>query len=120
MPTEKTELRESGYQDLRDAIDPTAAPPDPWPYVELRDDVDNPITRIDITADDRASWVHNQGNQTIRAELEIAATDDDIQADNENPVTIIATASYAVAEAGDEKSWMIRTRSRSLTRTTRS
>lgn len=103
MPTEKTELRESGYQDLRDAADPTAPSPDPWAYVELRDDEDEPITRLEIEVDERAGWVHTGSSQYLRAEIEIAATDDDIQADDENPVTIVGTASYAVADAGEEK-----------------
>ena len=105
MPTEKTELREAGYADLRDAIDPRTDPPDPWAYVELRDEDDEAITRIDVDDDDRGSWSTAEDGQVLRAELEIAADDDDIEADEDDPVTITATASYAEEEDGDEKAW---------------
>lgn len=46
-----TEVTEQAYQDLRQHIIDT------WKYIELRDELDNPIVRLSPD-DQRVSWVH--------------------------------------------------------------
>lgn len=90
-----TEIREDGYQTLRDFIESD------WTYVELRDDDDSQVTRIDIDDDARASWEHDAGAQTLEVEVTVEGSDDDIP----TPTTFTASASYNTDTDGDELAW---------------
>lgn len=96
------EIREAGYQTIRDYIDSGIDVPDGWDYIELRDGQDEQVTRVSITDDDRAGWEHSPGmDQTLEVRVEVEGGDDDIP----TPTTFAASALYNEESGGDELAW---------------
>lgn len=111
-----TEVTEQAYQDLRQHIIDT------WKYIELRDELDNPIVRLSPD-DQRVSWVHetvveeveelidydHRGSpiyettivkklpNTLQLQIVIKGTDADITL----PTTFVKSVIYNVASDGD-------------------
>lgn len=74
-----TEIREAGYQLIREYIDSSSAVPPQWDYLELRDANNDPVTRISVTADSRAQWIHTDSTeQVLIAEIVVTGADSDI------------------------------------------
>ena len=90
-----TEIREAGYQTIRDFIESD------WDYIELRDDDDSQVTRIQISEDDLAQWVHASDAQVLEVEVEVQGEDDDIPLDT----TFTGSALYNEESGGDELSF---------------
>lgn len=84
------EITSQAYQDLRDYIQAN------WKYIELRDDVNGAILRID-PADPRVTWTHVPGAQTLELSVTIKGSDADITI----PQTFASSAIYKVATGGD-------------------
>ena len=80
------EIREEGYQDIRDYIQST------WKYIELRNQ-STPIIRLSVE-DDRASWTHVPDSQVL--ELSITISGDDIPL----PSIITTSALYKFLDGG--------------------
>jgi len=65
------EILGAGYQDLRDYIEAN------WIWIELRDDTNTPILRVD-TSDPRVSWTHTPGDQVLELTIVVSGSDADI------------------------------------------
>ncbi len=85
-----SEIKTTGYQDLRDYIQAT------WAYIELRNDQGAAIVRLPVT-DDRVAWTHQAGAQTLELTVTVKGSDADIPV----PQTIAGSALFKV-EAGGE------------------
>lgn len=98
-----TEIREAGYESVRQFIDSGRVTPGSWQYIELRDGTDSPVTRIDIDNDARAAWQHAAGDQTLIVEVEVTGSDGDIP----TGTTFTASANYNTdgAGGGSELAW---------------
>lgn len=96
-----TEIREDGYESIRQFIDSDRATPNSWQYIELRDDVDDAVIRIDIDGDARADWIHTAGDQVLIIEVTVEGADADIP----TGTTFTASANYLVDTGGDELAW---------------
>lgn len=86
-----TEVREAGYEGLRDFI----VSPDGWRYVELRSEDGTVIGRFDLYGDE-ASWIDASG-QTLQAEVNLTLPDERI----DPPTTITQSLSYDQEEGGE-------------------
>ncbi|WP_003545437.1 hypothetical protein [Desulfotomaculum nigrificans] len=84
------EITASAYQNLRDYIQNN------WKYIELRDDTNTPIFRID-TSDPRVTWTHTAGANPLELTCVISGSDTDITL----PKTFASSAIYNVATGGD-------------------
>lgn len=93
-----TEIREAGYQAVRDYIDSGASTPADWDYIELRDDTNSQVLRVSITGDSRAQWVHSAGDQVLEAEIVVSGGDGDVP----TPTTFAGSAFYKAASGGSE------------------
>lgn len=98
-----TEIREEGYESIRQFVDSGRATPGSWQYIELRDGTDSAVTRIDIDGDARASWIHAAGDQTLVVEVEVQGSDSDIP----TGTTFTASANYNTdtGGGGSELAW---------------
>lgn len=96
-----TEIREAGYETLRDFLVSASTTPSQWDYIELRDDSDNPVTRVSVTGDSRASWIHADGDQVLIVEIVVTGADADI------PLSTFFTGSamYNIDTGGNELSY---------------
>ena len=65
------EITSHAYQNLRDYIQSN------WQYIELQDEQNNPILRLS-PSDNRVSWIHNAGDQTLKLQIIIKGSDTDI------------------------------------------
>lgn len=83
-----SEIREAGYETIRDWLASASG----WDYVALIDDTGAEVTRISISGDSRAAWVHADGSQVLEAEIQISGSDSDIP----TPTTFLESASYQV------------------------
>ena len=83
------EITASAYQALRNYIQQN------WQYIELRDDLGNPILRLS-PSDSRVSWVHNAGDQVLKLQIVVKGSDADIT----KPQTFASSAIYDVATGG--------------------
>ncbi|WP_240371497.1 hypothetical protein [Anoxybacteroides rupiense] len=83
------EITSSAYQALRNYIQNN------WKYIELRDDLGNPILRLS-PADSRVSWIHNAGDQVLKLQIVVKGSDADIT----KPKTFASSAIYDVATGG--------------------
>lgn len=84
------EVTSQAYQNLRDYIQSN------WNYIELRDDTNTPILRIN-TSDSRVTWTHTPGSQTLELSCVITGSDADITL----PQTFASSAIYNVASGGN-------------------
>lgn len=84
------EISEDGYEDIRDHIEST------WVYLELRDDADSQIIRVD-DSDSRLSWTHSDGDQTLEYTITVSGSDSDISP----PQTFEKSALYKEDSGGD-------------------
>jgi len=84
------EITASAYQAIRDYIQQN------WQYIELRDDLGNPILRLS-PADSRVSWIHNAGDQVLKLQIVVKGSDADIT----KPQTFASSAIYDVATGGN-------------------
>ncbi len=87
------EVTEAGYQTIRDFIEGD------WVWVELRDDTDTPIIRIDEPTDPRVTWTHSPGAQVLELQVELAGSDADIEP--LLPQTFQFSALFNVSTGGD-------------------
>ncbi|AXR81485.1 hypothetical protein [Natrarchaeobaculum sulfurireducens] len=87
-----TELPDAGYDDLRDHVQ------DSWSHIELQDDDDEQVTRIEIDDDDRASWSEDGDIRTVT--VTVSGSDDDI----DTPVTVESTHLFNTETGGDSLS----------------
>lgn len=85
------EITQKAYQDLRDYIQAT------WKYIEIRDDKDTPIMRLEVGVDPRVNWSHSANAQTLEITAVISGDDVDVTL----PKTFAKTAIYKVATGGD-------------------
>jgi hypothetical protein len=83
------EIAAAGYQDLRDYIEAN------WKYLELRDETGTPVLRI-TTTDDRLTWTHNAGAQTLELTGVFLGSDADIPV----PQTIASSAIFKASSGG--------------------
>jgi hypothetical protein len=84
-----SEIKQAGYQDLRDYIQNN------WTYIELRDNNGLAVVRLPIS-DPRVSWTHLPGSQTLELTVIVKGSDPDILV----PQTFAGTAIYKVANEG--------------------
>lgn len=83
------EINASGYQSIRDFIQSK------WKFIELRDNTSQPILRLD-TSDNRVSWTHTAGSQTLELTIVVKGGDVGITL----PQTFASSAIYDVASGG--------------------
>jgi len=83
------EITSQAYQALRNYIQSN------WKYIELRDDLGNAIVRLS-PSDNRVTWTHNSGDQTLKLQVVIKGSDSDIS----KPKTFASSAIYDVATGG--------------------
>lgn len=95
------EIREEGYETIRQYIDSSRSTPTDWDWVELRDDTNDPVTRIQISGDTRVAWQHNAGDQVLELEIEIQGDDSDIPLGT----TFTGSALYNTSSDGNELSY---------------
>lgn len=93
-----TEINEAGYETHRRIVNSGLTPPAQWDYIELRDDQDAAVTRIEISDDERAEWTSTVTDQTQTVEVTVSGSDADIS----TPVTLAESALYNVDTGGDE------------------
>lgn len=84
------EITTQAYQNLRDYIQTN------WKYIELRDNTNVPILRID-TSDTRVTWTHTAGTNPLELTCVISGSDADITL----PKTFASSAIFNVATGGD-------------------
>ena len=84
----------AGDQDIREYIESN------WTHIALIDDTDAEETRIDIGADERASFVSGAADNPLTIEVEVEAADADI----EIPTTLVRSELYKTDSGGDELS----------------
>lgn len=84
------EIKEQGYQDIRSYIQSN------WKYIELRDSDNVAVLRLDPT-DNRVSWTHIEGSQTLELTVVVKGSDTEITL----PQTFQTSAIYKVAVDGD-------------------
>ena len=84
------EVTSVAYQNLRDYIQSS------WKYIELKNESDSPILRIDPT-DSRVTWTHNVNAQTLELTCVITGNDADITL----PCTFKSSAIYNVSTGGN-------------------
>lgn len=84
------EINASGYQSIRDYIQAN------WKYIELRDGIGTAILRAD-TSDNRVSWTHTAGSQTLELTIVVKGADAGITL----PQTFASSAIYDVASGGN-------------------
>ena len=87
-----TELPNAGYEDLREYVR------DNWDYIELQDDVDDQVTRIDVDTDDRASWATD--GDIRRVTVTVSGSDADVT----TPVTITSSHLFKADSGGNSLS----------------
>ena len=84
----------AGDQDIREYIESN------WTHIALVDDEGAEETRIDIAADERASFVSGAADNPLTIEVEVEGADSDI----EIPTTLVRSELYKVETGGDEMS----------------
>ena len=84
----------AGDQDIREYIESN------WTHIALVDDEGAEETRIDIGADERASFVSGATDNPLTVEAEVQGADDDISV----PTTLVRSELYKVETGGDELS----------------
>lgn len=82
-------MTNSGYQDIRDHVEAT------WTYFELRNGSQAPILRLPLS-DNRVTWKHLAGSQTLDLEVIIKGSDADVTL----PTTFGGAALFKVASGG--------------------
>lgn len=83
------EITSYAYQNLRDYIQAN------WKYLELQNESGSPIVRLS-PADNRVTWTHNAGDQTLKLQVVIKGSDTDIT----SPSTFAKSVIYNVATGG--------------------
>ena len=83
------EINENGYQSIRDFIQAN------WKYIELRDDTDTAVLRLDPT-DPRVTFTHDTGSQTLELQIVVNGSDAEVTL----PQTFASSAIYDVASGG--------------------
>lgn len=83
------EVTTAAYEDIRAYIEAN------WDFLEPYDDGDSAITRVD-TSDDRITWVHADGAQTLQLEGVFSGDDSDITL----PVTFAGSRVFDVDSGG--------------------
>ena len=89
------EIRDEGYEDIRGFIT------DEWTHIELRDENNDQLTRVEIDEDDRTSWEHEPEEQVLILVFEVTGSDDDIPV----PSTITGSALYPSGGSDNERSF---------------
>ena len=84
------EVTTAGYQDVRDYLEAN------WVYIELRDDADNPVMRLDTT-DERVEWTHESEDQVLVLKVTLQGDDEDVTLPQKFEGSVI----YKQAEGGD-------------------
>ena len=84
----------AGDQDIREYIAAN------WTHIALVDDAGAEETRIDIAADERASFVSGAGDNPLTIEVEVQGSDADISV----PTTLVRSELFKVEAGGDELS----------------
>ena len=85
---------DAGDQDIREYIEAN------WTDIALIDDEGAEETRIDIGADERASFVSGAGDNPLTIEVEVEGADSDIDL----PTTLVRSELYKAETGGDELS----------------
>ncbi|WP_409174842.1 hypothetical protein [Brevibacillus fortis] len=85
------EITANGYQSLRGFIQST------WKYIELRDGSGTPIIRLS-PSDQRVTWTHQAGNQTLELTIVVKGSDADLA--SALPKTFAQSAIFDVASGG--------------------
>lgn len=83
------EINSAGYQSIREYIQSN------WKFIELRNDSGVAVLRLD-TADNRVSWTHQTGSETLELTVVVKGADSDITL----PQTFASSAIYSVATGG--------------------
>jgi len=83
------EINQDGYQSIRDFVQAN------WTYIELRDDTNTAILRLDPT-DSRVSFTHVAGSQTLELQIVVSGSDTEVTL----PQTFASSAIYDVASGG--------------------
>jgi len=84
----------AGDEDIRAYIEAN------WTYIALVDDEGAEVTRLDITTDDRASFVSGSDTNPLTIEVTVEGSDDDIPV----PTTFERSELFKVDTDGDELS----------------
>jgi hypothetical protein len=92
------ELLTSGYQTLRQFANSSLTTPPEWDYIEIYDDGGSAITRVSITGDSRCQWLDVDGDNVMKVEFVVSATDSDIS----YPVTIRSSAIWNAESGGSQ------------------
>lgn len=92
------ELLTSGYQTIRDYANSSSPTPPAWDYIELYDDTGSAITRVSITGDSRCQWLDIDGDNILKVEFDVTASDSDIS----YPVTITSSAVWNAGSGGSQ------------------
>jgi len=90
------ELTSDAYQSIRDFVNSSTGVPNDWDYIELYDDVSNPVTRVSITGDGRCQWLDEDGDKTLQIEFDVTGSDGDIPV----PTTLKYSAVWDSASGG--------------------
>ncbi|MGE6259220.1 hypothetical protein ACQKCU_15160 [Heyndrickxia sporothermodurans] len=83
------EITSQAYQDLRDYIQSN------WKYIELQDESGKAIIRLSPT-DNRVTWSHAAGDQTLKLQVIIKGSDSDIT----KPSTLAKSLIFNVTQGG--------------------
>lgn len=83
------EITTQAYVDLRKYIQSN------WQYIELQDDAGTKIVRLS-PSDNRVTWSHAEGDQTLKLQVIIKGSDSDIV----KPSTFVKSAIFNVVTGG--------------------
>lgn len=92
------EITSTGYQTLLDYLNSSKTVPAEWDYIEVYDDVGDPVTRVSVTGDARCSWTDVDSDTTLTVNFEITGSDADITL----PVTIEKAALWTASSGGKQ------------------
>lgn len=95
-----TELREAGYESLRDLINSSRTAPSQWDYIALVDDTGSEVIRVSITGDADASW-STEDQDSSRTSETMVVTYTITGADLSSlPTTIVKSQLYDTSSGG--------------------
>lgn len=93
-----SELREEGYQTLRDYVNSSNSTPSPWDYIEIYDENSNAVTRVSVTGDSRCQWLDVDSDNVLKVEFDVTGSDSDITL----PVTLEKSALWNESSGGSQ------------------